>query len=481
MVASWVQEEMQGLDLNDERLNRRLEQLLSDLGDCPTLSIPAATGGHAEMTAAYRFFDNEKASFEGILAPHRTCTRQRAQSEKAILLVSDTSELDLTRPSQQVEDAGPLGTEARYGLHLHLMEAFTPDGTPLGEVWSKVWARDEESLKISQQAKRKTRKKAPIEEKESFRWLEGLRQAREFAEHCAGTTCMYVADSEADIYELYAEDRGGTNPIHWVIRLCQDRALAWESEGWFVREQVKTASVLLTKEISVRGRETKVSCEKRQRRQPRTDRKAVVEVRAAAMTLRPPYRVGQKLPEATVNVVLVSEVNPPVDDVTVEWLLITTLPIATLEQVQTVIQYYSVRWMIEIVFRTLKSGCRVEKRRFENAKRVVACLAVYLIVTWRTLFVCRLSRSCPDMSCEALFDPSEWKSVWMAVTREKPPKKPPGLALMVRMIAQLGGYVNRPNRGDPPGPQTVWLGIQRMHDLAWAWNVFGPGASQKDV
>jgi hypothetical protein len=48
---------------------------------------------------------------------------------------------------------------------------------------------------------------------------------------------------------------------------------------------------------------------------------------------------------------------------------------------------------------------------------------------------------------------------------------------MVRLIAQLGGYVNRPNRADPPGPQTLWLGLQRMHDLAWAWNIFGPGAS----
>jgi hypothetical protein len=66
MVATWVQEEMQDLDYNDERLNRRLEQILSDLGDRPALSIPASCRGHNEMTAAYRFFDNDKASFEGI-------------------------------------------------------------------------------------------------------------------------------------------------------------------------------------------------------------------------------------------------------------------------------------------------------------------------------------------------------------------------------------------------------------------------------
>jgi IS4 transposase len=138
--------------------------------------------------------------------------------------------------------------------------------------------------------------------------------------------------------------------------------------------------VLFTKEISVRGRQAKVACEDRGRRQPRKDRKAVVEVRATTMTLRPPHRSDRKLSEVTVNVVLVSEVNPPVDDVPVEWLLPTTLPIDTVEQVQTIIQYYTVRWMIEILFRTLKSGCRIEKRRFETKKRMVACLGLYLIV-----------------------------------------------------------------------------------------------------
>ena len=140
------------------------------------------------------------------------------------------------------------------------------------------------------------------------------------------------------------------------------------------------------------------------------------------------------------------------------------------------IAYYCVRWMIEVFFRTLKSGCRVENRRFEHVDRLTSCLAVYEVIAWRTLYVCRLGRSCPEMSCQAVFEPSEWKSVWMAVHQKSPPRKPPRLAEMVRLIAQLGGYVNRPERTDPPGPQTLWLGIQRMHDLAWAWETFGPEA-----
>ena len=110
--------------------------------------------------------------------------------------------------------------------------------------------------------------------------------------------------------------------------------------------------------------------------------------------------------------------------------------------------------------------------------RLRPCLAVYLIIAWRTLFVCRPARSCPDIDCEAVFEPSEWKAVWTAIHRHPPPQTPPRLEGMVRLIAQLGGYVNRPKRRDPPGPQTLWLGLQRMHDLAWAWDAFGSGAGQ---
>ncbi len=113
---------------------------------------------------------------------------------------------------------------------------------------------------------------------------------------------------------------------------------------------------------------------------------------------------------------------------------------------------------------------RIEQRRFEHIDRLLPCLAVYLIIAWRILFACRLARSCPDIDCEAVFEPSEWKSVWTAIHRYPPPQTPPRLESMVRLIAQLGGYVNRPNRRDPPGPQTLWLGLQRMRDLAWAWD-----------
>ncbi len=198
------------------------------------------------------------------------------------------------------------------------------------------------------------------------------------------------------------------------------------------------------------------------------------------VTLRAPERPAGQLADATVNAVLITEVDPPEGDVAVEWLLLTSLPIDTVEQVRLVIEYYTVRWMVEVFFRVLKSGCRVEDRRFEALDRLLPCLAVYLIVAWRVLYLCRLGRSCPEMSCEAVFEPSEWKSVYVVVRREPPPKVAPKLQEMIRLVAQLGGYVNR-KRDDEPGPQTLWLGLQRMHDITVCWEVFGPGAREKEA
>jgi hypothetical protein len=133
----------------------------------------------------------------------------------------------------------------------------------------------------------------------------------------------------------------------------------------------------------------------------------------------------------------------------VEWLLLTSLPVANAEQARQVIQYYCTRWMIEILFSTLKQGCRVEERRFAHLDRVLPCVAVFLIEAWRTLYVCRLGRSVPDISCEAVVEPSKWKAVYRVVRRETPPHQRPPLAEMVRLVAQLGGCVNR-SRKDPP-------------------------------
>lgn len=477
MLAPWVIEEMASVDLEDARLNARIKMVLTWFAERPSASIPAACGGYAETASAYRLFDNPAVDFDSVLAPHAEATRRRIAAQPVALLVQDTTELDLTRPAAQVKGAGPLDAGPRRGLFLHLMHAFAPDGTPLGTVRAEHWARDPEAP-TNAESTRAERAATPIEEKESHRWLEGIRTAREVAEACPGTRIVCVADSESDIDEVIAEGMASPRPADWIVRACQDRATVGAAAAR-IREAALATPVLATEQIEVRGRQAKLACETRGRRQPRESRSAEVEIRAATVTLRGPWRPGGDLPDVTVNVVLVREVSPPEGDVPVEWLLLTSLPIDSAERVRDVIAYYRCRWMAEVFFRTLKSGCRVEGRRFETLERLLPCLAIYLIVAWRTLYVCRLGRGLPEIGCDAVFSASEWKSVWVVVRREPPPASPPPLREMVRLVAQLGGYVNRKTRADEPGPQTLWLGLQRMHDHARCWDIFGPGAGPK--
>jgi hypothetical protein len=481
VAVAWAREEVGSADFGDERLDARATTLLTSLGSRPNLSIPAACAGRAETQAAYRFFDNPKVTFEKVLAPHALRTRERmAARDDVVLLVQDTTEIELTRPGGEVGGVGELGG-SRRGFLLHVMHAFTADGTPLGTAWSQVVNRVDGVRHDPPARKRERNKARPIEDKESMRWLAGLRAARELAGRTPRARCVCVADSEADVYELFAEPRaepGATaRAVDLLIRAGQDRALepcGPAPAGGPLRARVMARPVLYEVELLVRGREAKTGVEDRARRQGRQTRRAEVQVRAAAaVTLRPPWRQDRTLPPVAVNVVMVGEANPPAGEPAVEWVLVTTLPVDTPEQVRTVVGYYCARWNVEVLFRTLKSGCRVERRRFEHADRVLPCLGLYLIVAWRTLFVCRMGRECPDADCELLFEPSEWKAVWVAVHGGKPPRERPRLAEVVHLVARLGGYVRRPD--SPPGAQTMWIGLQRMYDLAWAWESFGPG------
>jgi hypothetical protein len=485
MTESWLNEEMKTTDLGDQRLNERFESILEAFAARPNISIPAAMRGRAELEATYRFCDNKNVTPEKILQPHFDATKQRCKHQSIVLCAQDTSELDFSRPQQQVKGAGPLDASSRRGAFLHLNEAFSEDGTPLGAVGAKLWARSEadpEHPKLSKKEKQKQRLSLPIEQKESIRWIEGLRQTQKLAKECPDTLCVSLSDSESDIYELLIEPRT-TNNFHWIVRACQDRKVLDEQgvTTGLIRDSLLQQPVLATNEISVRGREQKISCDKSPRRQSRVSRQAMVEVRACAVTIKAPSNRKHSVDSVSVNVVLVREPNPPAGEEPIEWILLTTLPISTLEEVLAVIRYYTVRWMIEIYFRTLKSGCRIEDRRFETIDRMLICTSIYMIVAWRTLFVCRLGRSCPDMPCDLIFDSSEWQSVWSVTHKgESVPEKPPPLSAMVRLIAGLGGYVARGSVALPPGVETVWKGMQRMRDLAWGWETFGPAEKKSE-
>jgi len=481
-MQKWIEEEFGTSDFGDIRLDKRCILLADRLSLKPSESIPAACGTWKNTIGAYRFFDNDKVTEKEILRVHRDAVLKRIREHKTVLLIQDTTEIDITRPTEQVQDSGPLNDSSRIGFLNHVMLAVTPDGIPLGVADTEIWNRDPEEFgnnkNKSKGSKEKAKKQKPIEEKESFRWLQFFRKACEVQTLSPATKIICISDSEGDIYECFAEgnreDQSGK--ADWIVRACQNRSLEGPPEEkkvyrklWDEAGSAKVSGLL---EIKVSKNEPS-SGGNRKRKQGRSARKCTAEVRAKKVKLKAPYRKGTRLPNTEVNAVLIRETDPPSDEQAVEWLLLTGLPIDSAEAVETVIHCYCCRWQIEIYFRVLKSGCRVEKRQLETAERYKPCLMLYMIIAWWVMYVMMSGRKCPDMPCDRILSEEEWKSVYVIVKHREPPLQIPTLQEMVGMIARLGGYLGRKNDG-PPGPKAMWIGMQRMTDFALAWKAFRP-------
>jgi hypothetical protein len=456
------------------KLKKRFRTILNSMSRKPSLKFPAGCNGRAETMAAYRFLDNEHVTFLTILAPHREASIERIRAQSVVLIPQDTTELDITRPHEIMADAGPLNDSARLGFHDHVSLAMTPERLILGVVHGKIWARDPVEFEKDADQKRTERRAKPIDDKESVRWLEGYHAACQVAREAPETRIISLADSEGDIYELLGAGQAaeGVRKASFVIRACQNRALILDDDASpespkQLREHVANTPVLARRTLEIREREPK-SKDQRKRKQPRDARTAVVEIRAARVRLRGASRPGGRLEDIEVNVVLISEPDPPPGAEPIEWILLTDLPIETSNDVLNVVDYYTCRWQIEIYFRVLKSGCKVEESQLERASRFEPYVALNMIVAWRIMHVMMLGRGCPDLPCDVAFDDDEWQAVYATVQKKAPPPEPPTMKTMIGLIASLGGWLGRKCDGDP-GPKAMWVGMQRMTDLALGW------------
>lgn len=442
--------ELADINLGDVRLNRRARRVLQRLGEKPTLSIPSACGGWDETRAAYRLFDHAEVSAEKVLAPHIARTVERIGAHPRVLCLEDTSELDYTGKNA-IQGLGPLNYETRRGLYLHPTLAVTPDRLALGLLHVHTWVREPGSLAKPKAAAR------PIEEKESVRWIDGFARVNELAEQLTDTRLAYIADREADLYELFVEAPCPDAGADWLVRAQHDRVLGQDADGHSetLRQRLALAPVLTETRFEQPGGNG------------RTARTVHQQIKAVRLTLPAPKRPDRTLAEVEITAILATEPEPPPGEEPVDWLLLTNLPVTTPEQALEKLRWYLCRWQIEIFFRILKSGCRIEELQLQTLDRLQPALAFYMIIAWRVLMLTTLGRDCPEMPCDVVFDKAEWQAVYLVTQRKPPPETPPSLDQMVRMVAGLGGFLNRKRDGFP-GPQTIWIGLQRAADFVLA-------------
>jgi len=451
----WIEAELGGADVGDARLTARLLQITGTFYQKPTANIPQACGSVKSAKATYRFLDNEKVEWPAILAPHYSATEVRIREHRVVLAAQDTTTLNYsTHP--QTEGLGPIGdSEHVLGLVAHDTMTFTTEGVPLGLLDLQCWSRSEIGSS-------KERHSKPIEDKESFKWVQSYRAVSQVQNRCRKTTLVVVGDRESDIHEIFAEQAATPHGAQLLIRAERSRnrqVLDGDDNHeslWHVLEQ---QPIIDERELLVPPSEE------------RKARKAVLAVRTAAVVLKPPSRKPHLAP-VPVWAVLAREMNAPEGVEPLEWMLLTTVQVKHKDDAFQRLSWYARRWGIEVYHRILKSGCCVEARQLENSRRLSNCLAIDLIVAWRIFHIVTMGEQTPDVPCTIYFAPSEWRALVTFVTKTKvPPPQPPSLNEAVRMLATLGGHLGR-KHDRHPGAEVLWRGMARLADIDAAYELY---------
>jgi Druantia protein DruA/Transposase Tn5 dimerisation domain/Transposase DNA-binding len=450
----WAEEELGRAQLGDERLRKRLLVLARDFYARPQGNVPQSCGGHPARTkAAYRFFDHPNVEMDTVLQSHYQATAQRVAKEAVVLAAQDTTYLNYNA-HPATENLGPIGSTAQglIGLVVHDTMAFNLEGTPLGLLDVQCWARDPEQF-----GKKHRRRKLSFEEKESVKWLRSLEALERVQNQCPQTQLVSVGDREADIYELFVWVKQQPGRPQLLVRAEHNRRV--QAEYGYLWETLASRPVAGIRSVRL------------PRRSNRPARQADLEVRFAPVELRAP-KTRAKQPNVRLWAVWALEAQGPAGVEPVEWMLLTSLPVESLEQANQKLDWYGGRWGIEVFHRTLKSGCQIENRQLGSADRIEACLAIDLVVAWRIFHLTKLGREIPQAPCTVYFEPIQWQALVGFIHKDPiPPPQPPSLREALRMTASLGGFLGRKGDGEP-GTQTIWLGLQRLDDIVESWKVF---------
>jgi hypothetical protein len=465
--AAWADKEFGGADLGDARLNQRLVEIARMKGEQPGSGFADACGGDWAATKGYyRLIDHpdeEAVNMEAILAPHRERTIRRMQGQRVVLCIQDGSTLDFSGLAQ-CEGLGVIGSNQTgaqtRGLQLHSTLAVTTQGLPIGVLRAQCDApvlRSPEETRYSYQI--------PIEEKETFCWIQGLRDLMNLAADMPQTRLVDVSDRESDIFELF-EEWQGNSCVDLLVRAKNNRVL--ESESVKLFEAVAQSPLQGEIKVEIGRQSARPKRSKREARPKKEARTAILSLRYRQVKLAPPSYARHK--EAIeIWVIHALEESPPAGVEAIEWFLLTTLSLECWEDAARCLSWYCLRWRIEDWHRVLKSGCRIEEAAHKTAERLTRSIAINLVIAWRIMLMTRLGREVPQLPAEVLFSDLEIK-VLSAYAKKKRPKAPMLLgALMllgdaVRLTARIGGYLGRAN-DPPPGDELMWNGYTQLQLL----------------
>lgn len=436
--ARSIAKELGQAQLGDVRLSRRLESLTQSLMDAPGASLPKAVGSEAALEGAYRILGHDDVSAALVLAPHVRATAERVVATQVAYAISDTTELRFGGDSR--EGLGPLQGGGRGFLaHVCLAVAADRSKTPLGILSHETWVRSEKK-----KGRHGTTKSRRDPDRESLKWNRGVEKAEEAV--AGRAELIHVMDREADIYHLLAMLR--EKGCRFIIRVAQDRLVGGGDEPARLFASMKTAQAVCARDVELSRRQRKT------KGHPKRDARVTeLSIAARPITLRRPDSADLTLPrELELNAVRAFERAPPEGEESVDWMLVTSEPITSIQQMESVVDGYRIRWVIEELFKALKTGCGIEKSQLESLDALLNLLAIQLPVAAQLLALRSLARDSQARALDVL-SPTQLEA--LRVMSSPLPANPSAMDVLAA-IARLGAHIK--NNG-PPGWQVLGRGL----------------------
>jgi hypothetical protein len=473
---AWATNELAALKGKDPRSIRRLHAVMAAMHQRPGASLPECCGAWSDTKAAYRLLDSGEIDGDDVLETHYKATVERIRQRKCttVLVLQDTTSLNYSTHTS-TEGLGPIGSDEKVtGIFLHEFLCIDADtGEALGLAGAKFWVRDEKAL-----AKRAAgaRNREKIEDKESYRWLEGFEKAQRLSEDLDGKVKVICsADREGDIYELFAlqkKQRCESVCAELLVRAQHDRELL--DDGRRIRSVLDEVPVVATKEVTIPARPGKKS------------RCALLQVRCIPdVKLAVPVNVlkytGAHEP-LKLSVVFAREEKPPAGEEALEWMLWSSEKISDEAGALRALYHYEKRWQIEVLHRVLKSVCRVERRQVRSASKLGLLVVVDLLISVYLMGLMATSRSRPETPAREWLTSFEERALYGYIKKRSDfPETGLKLGEVVKWLGSLGGHLGRKSDG-PPGPKSLWLGLLRLQDITDVWvaaGKFHPAAAPK--
>ena len=429
------------VDLGDRRRTQRLIDSAARIAAHPQKPFNQIFDWN-QLRGFYRLCNQETATLATIQGPHWQQTRQAMGQHPLVLIVHDTSEMDFTQHTA-LRGAGPIGDGHGRGFLQHNSLAILPQPKQVLGLAYQQWYIRQEAPAHEHTSQRKRR------QRESQLWLHGIAAPGRPPQGCRWVD---VGDRGADIYEAMVESL--TQGHDFLFRVTQNRQV-WTSPQRGTMTNLRDFACTLASqghdlvEIPARG--------------GRPTRDAEVAMAAAPVWIPAPSGTRQRAAQPVIAawVVRIWEANPPKGIEGLEWILITSVPTQTSQELRERRDWYACRWMVEVFHDIEKNGCSEEDRRFETAERMQACLAILSLVAVRVLQLRTALNAQPDEPAQQVATQEE---IAVVVKMTKHGKVSFTVKDFVRGVAHLGGFLGRKHDGDP-GVKTLWRGYQRLQDL----------------